>query len=142
MNSTLWKTRCSLKPKAQAVNKAQQQLRPEPYFPIFFKSRAQVFQWNFLNCIKFSLKFGSKRFDLKLLINLNLNLTMSCIFLRYSYIVFTQLYNRFRTAAISFSRSFVNFSILKMGMYTKCQLYFILSEQFWRKWAWTSVSKF
>ena len=33
---------CSQKnPKAQAVNKAQRQLRPEPYFPVFFKSRAQ-----------------------------------------------------------------------------------------------------
>ena len=39
-NSTLWKIRCSLKPKAQAVNKAQRQLRPKPYYPEFFKSRA------------------------------------------------------------------------------------------------------
>ena len=36
-NSTLWKIRCSLKPKAQAVNKAQRQLRPKPYYPEFFK---------------------------------------------------------------------------------------------------------
>ena len=42
LNSTLSKIRCSLNPKAQAVNKAQRQLRPEPYFPEFFKSRAQV----------------------------------------------------------------------------------------------------
>ena len=28
--------RCSLNPKAQAVNKAQRQLRPEQHFPIFF----------------------------------------------------------------------------------------------------------
>ena len=41
-NPTLWKMRCSLIPKAQALNKAQRQLRPEPYIPIFFKSRAQV----------------------------------------------------------------------------------------------------
>ena len=40
MNSTLWKIICSFNPKAQAVNKAQRQLRPEPYFPEFFKSRA------------------------------------------------------------------------------------------------------
>ena len=32
--------RCSLNLKTQAVNKAQRQLRPEPYFPEFFKSRA------------------------------------------------------------------------------------------------------
>ena len=31
----LWKIRCSLNPKAQALNKAQQQLRPELYFPEF-----------------------------------------------------------------------------------------------------------
>ena len=36
----LWKIRCSLNPKAQAVNKAQRRLRPEPYFPEFFKSWA------------------------------------------------------------------------------------------------------
>ena len=41
LNSTLWKIRCSLDPKAQAVNKVQRQLRPEPYFPEFFKSRTQ-----------------------------------------------------------------------------------------------------
>ena len=35
LNSTLWN------PKAQVVNKAQRQLRPESYFPEFFKSRAQ-----------------------------------------------------------------------------------------------------
>ena len=40
MNLTLWKIKCSLNPKAQAANKTQQQLRPEPYFPEFFKSRA------------------------------------------------------------------------------------------------------
>ena len=28
-------------PKAQAMNEAQRQLRPEPYFPEFFKSLAQ-----------------------------------------------------------------------------------------------------
>ena len=39
-NSTLWKIRCSLNPKAQAVNKVQRQLRP--YFPEFFKSWAQT----------------------------------------------------------------------------------------------------
>ena len=33
--------KCSLNPKAQAVNKAQRQLRPEPYFPEVFRSRAQ-----------------------------------------------------------------------------------------------------
>jgi len=38
----MWKIRCSFKPKAQAVNKVQRQLRPKPYFPEFFKSRAQV----------------------------------------------------------------------------------------------------
>ena len=27
--------------KPQALNKVQRQLRPEPYFPEFFKSRAQ-----------------------------------------------------------------------------------------------------
>ena len=31
-----------LDPKAQAVNKAQRKLRPEPYFSEFFKSRAQL----------------------------------------------------------------------------------------------------
>ena len=40
MNSSLWKIRCSLNPKAQVVNKAQRQLRPEPYFSEFFKPRA------------------------------------------------------------------------------------------------------
>ena len=40
-NSTLWKIRCSLNPKAQAVNKAQRHLRPDPYFPNFFKQRTQ-----------------------------------------------------------------------------------------------------
>ena len=35
LNSTLWKIRCSFNPKAQAVNKAQRQLRLEPYFPEF-----------------------------------------------------------------------------------------------------------
>ena len=40
LNLTPWKIRCSLNPKALAVNKAQRQLRPEPYFPKFFKSRA------------------------------------------------------------------------------------------------------
>jgi len=39
--SILLKIRCSLNPKAQAVNKFQRQLRPEQYFPEFFKSRAQ-----------------------------------------------------------------------------------------------------
>ena len=38
LNSILWK--CSLNPKVQAVNKVQRQLRPKPYFPEFFKSRA------------------------------------------------------------------------------------------------------
>ena len=33
--------RCRLNPKAQAVNKAQRQIKPEPYFPKIFKSRAQ-----------------------------------------------------------------------------------------------------
>ena len=42
LSSTLWNIRCSLNPKAQAANKAQQQLRPEPYFPEFLKSRAQA----------------------------------------------------------------------------------------------------
>ena len=42
LNSTLWKKRCRLNPNAQAVNKVQRQLRPEPYFPEFFKSRALV----------------------------------------------------------------------------------------------------
>ena len=45
LNSTRWKIRCSLNPKAQAVNKVQRQLRPEPYFPEFFKSRAQIEEW-------------------------------------------------------------------------------------------------
>ena len=35
-----WKIRCCLNPKAQAVNKAQQQLRPKSYFLEFFKSPA------------------------------------------------------------------------------------------------------
>ena len=39
-NSTPWKIRCSLNPKAQAVNKANDSLDPEPYYPEFFKSRA------------------------------------------------------------------------------------------------------
>ena len=39
MNSTLWKIRCSLNPKAQAVNNAQRQLKPDPYFPDFFLNR-------------------------------------------------------------------------------------------------------
>ena len=39
-NSTRWIIRCSLNPKAQAVNKVQRQLRPQP-LPEFFKSRAQ-----------------------------------------------------------------------------------------------------
>ena len=39
LNSTLWKIRCSLNAKAQAVNKALRPLRPEPYFPEFFKSQ-------------------------------------------------------------------------------------------------------
>ena len=42
LNSTLWKMRGSLNPKAQAVNKAQRQLKPVPYFPIFFKSRLRA----------------------------------------------------------------------------------------------------
>jgi len=42
LNSTRWKIRCSLNPKAQVVNKVQRQLRPEPYLPKFFKSRAQI----------------------------------------------------------------------------------------------------
>ena len=37
LNSTLWTIRCSLNPKAQAVNKAQRHLRPEPYFPEIFQ---------------------------------------------------------------------------------------------------------
>ena len=41
--------RCSLNPKTQAVNKSQRQLRPEPYFPIFFKSRAQNLLISILN---------------------------------------------------------------------------------------------
>ena len=36
LNATLWKIRCRLNPKAQAVNKAQRQLSPKPYFPEFF----------------------------------------------------------------------------------------------------------
>ena len=36
LNLTLRKIRCSLNPKALAVNKAQRQFRPEPYFPEFF----------------------------------------------------------------------------------------------------------
>ena len=42
MNSTLWKIKCNWNPKTQAVNKAQQQLRPESYFPESFKSQALV----------------------------------------------------------------------------------------------------
>ena len=38
----LKKIRCSLNPKAQVVNKAQRQFRPEPYFPEFFKSPALI----------------------------------------------------------------------------------------------------
>ena len=41
LNSILWKIRCSLNPKAQAVNKTQRQLRLEPCFPDFLKSRTQ-----------------------------------------------------------------------------------------------------
>ena len=37
-NSTLWKIKFNLNPKAQAVNKAQRQLWPELYFPGFLKS--------------------------------------------------------------------------------------------------------
>ena len=46
LNSTVWKIRCSLNPKAQAVDMAQRQLRPVSYFPEFFKSRAQVDLWD------------------------------------------------------------------------------------------------
>ena len=42
LNSTLRKMRGSLNPKAQAVNEAQRQLKPVPYFPIFFKSRLRA----------------------------------------------------------------------------------------------------
>ena len=45
LNSTRWKVRCSLDPKAEAVNKVQRQLRPEPYFPEFFKSQARKRQF-------------------------------------------------------------------------------------------------
>ena len=34
-NSTLWKIRCSLNPKAQAVNKANDSLDPSLNIPIF-----------------------------------------------------------------------------------------------------------
>ena len=57
LNSTLWKIRCSLNPKAQAV-KAQRQLKPEPYFSEFFKSRAQIklfkifLQFQFCSCLE------------------------------------------------------------------------------------------
>ena len=37
------KYKCNLNPKARAVYKAQQQLRPEPYFLEFFKSPALVY---------------------------------------------------------------------------------------------------
>ena len=37
-NTTPWEIRCNLNPKAQAVNKAQRQLRPESYFLEYFKS--------------------------------------------------------------------------------------------------------
>ena len=43
-NSTLWKIRCGLNPKAQAVKKAQRQLRPEQYFPNFFKFALDSFK--------------------------------------------------------------------------------------------------
>ena len=42
MNLSLGKIGCNLNPKAQAVNKAQRQLRPESCFLEFFKSMAQV----------------------------------------------------------------------------------------------------
>ena len=51
-NSTLWNIICSLNPKAQAVNKAQRQLRPEPYFPDVFKLWAQYYLKIVLNAIK------------------------------------------------------------------------------------------
>ena len=47
MNSILLKIRCSLNPKAQAVNKAQRQLRHKPYFTEFVKSRDQ-WTWKIL----------------------------------------------------------------------------------------------
>ena len=48
-NSNLWKIRCILNSKAQVVNKTQRQLRPEPYFPEFFKSRAPDRQIKYIN---------------------------------------------------------------------------------------------
>ena len=58
LNSTPWKIRCSLNPKAQAVNKVQRQLRPEPYFPEFFKSRAQKHHLKWLqNTYWFQIRF-------------------------------------------------------------------------------------
>ena len=41
LNSTRWNKRCSFKPKAQAVNKAQRQLRPKSHFLEIYKSPAQ-----------------------------------------------------------------------------------------------------
>ena len=49
LNSTRWKVRCSLDPKAEAVNKVQRQLTPEPYFPEFFKSQALERENNLVN---------------------------------------------------------------------------------------------
>ena len=57
--------RCSLNPKAQALNNAQGQLRPEPYFPILFKSHEMEFK-------EFKSRFKSAKTRFKLSSGLNL----------------------------------------------------------------------
>ena len=48
----LWTIRYSLNQKAQAVNNAQRQLRPESYFLEFFKSQAQINLFDFLILVR------------------------------------------------------------------------------------------
>ena len=50
----LCEIRCNLNPKAQAVNKAQRQLKPESYFPESFKSRAQMNELQSINTNEFN----------------------------------------------------------------------------------------
>ena len=76
--------RCSLNPKTQAVNKSQRQLRPERYFPIFFKSRAQNLLISILNT-NFDLYFqdGLRCF----VIILSINYSFHLVFLETLFIV-------------------------------------------------------
>ena len=53
----MWNIRCSFNRKAQTVNKVQRQLRPEPYFPEFFKSRAQDAYLELSSCRAPALKY-------------------------------------------------------------------------------------